>query len=115
MKIFKPIIDFLTSFFNGKHKSIGKRNIVSKRIYWTESDIKLISETAQRFAQIINESLQIANQTKNIETKMSRVNLARTKLNDLIKYTKKYPFIKIDKLCDVELNIQQFEEEIEKK
>lgn len=114
MSIFKSIIDFLTRFFDSKKKSVEQNYRASKNIYWTKSDIKLIAETAQRFVQIINESLQIANKTKNIETKRSRVNIARQKLNELKEYVKRYPFIKIEKLLEVESNIREFETEIEK-
>lgn len=113
MQIFKSIIDFLTSLFDSKQKSIPKNHAASKNIYWSKSDIKLIAGAAQRFVEIINESLQIAKQTKNIETKISRVRLARQKLNDLIEYVNKYPFIKIEKLHEVDLNIKEFEAEIE--
>ncbi len=102
------------STFIGSQKKIGEQSqAYSKSSYLTKSDVKLIAETAQRIVQIINESLQIANTTKNIETKTSRVRIARQKLIELKEYAKKYPFIKIDKLHEVESNIRTFEGEID--
>jgi hypothetical protein len=113
MGIFKSIIDFVTTFFDSRSKSVGQNQYANKSSHWTKSDINLIAGTAQRFVQIINESLQICNKTKNIETKISRVRLARQKLNELNDYVYQYPFIKIEKLFEVESNIREFEAEIE--
>lgn len=113
MGIINSIIDIFKKFFDSPKTSVEKNNTAITNSYLTESDINLIAGTAQRFVQIINESLQIANSTKNVETKKSRVWVARQKLNELKHYVKKYPFIKIDKLHEVGSNIIEFEAEIE--
>jgi hypothetical protein len=103
----------ISTLFGFQKKIVEKSFTNSKSGYFTKSDVKLIAETAQRIVQIINESLQIANTTNNNEIKISRIRTARLKLIELKGYAKNYPFIKIDKLHEVELNIRTFEEEIE--
>jgi hypothetical protein len=112
MGIINSIIDFFKKFFDSTKKSVEQNNTAITNSYLTESDINLIAGAAQRFVEIINESLQIANSTKNVETKKSRVWVARQKLNELKHHVKKYPFIKIDRLQEVESNIIKFEKEI---
>jgi len=114
MGIFKSIIDFFSTFFGSHNKTVEQSYMHGNSSYLSKSDVNITAKTAQRIVQIINESLQIANTTKNIETKISRVRLARQKLNELIQYANKFPFIKIDKLHEVELNIREFETEIAK-
>lgn len=50
-----------------------------------------IKEKSRRLAEIINESLKIAVESDNPETKVSRLSLARNKFNDLEKLDHDYP------------------------
>src|SRR4030043_717426 len=103
----------ISNLFGSQKKIAEQSHAYNKSSYLTKSDVKLIAETAKRIVQIINESLQIANTTKNNETKISRVRIARQKLNELKEYAQKYPFIIIEELLKVESNIREFEAEIE--
>ena len=76
-----------------------------QKITYSERDIETIRTQAQRITDIINESLQIANESKNIETKLSRLNVATQNLNDLKELARDYPFITITSLDEVELAI----------
>ncbi len=76
-----------------------------QKITYSERDIETIRTQAQCITDIINESLQIANESKNIETKLSRLNVATQKLNELKELARDYPFIIITSLDEVELAI----------
>ena len=103
----------MSNLFGSKKKIAEESHAYNKSSHLIKSDIKLIAETAQKIVNIINKSLQIANTTKNNKTKVSRVRLARQKLIELKEYAKKYTFIEIDKLDEIESNILTFENEIE--
>lgn len=60
-----------------KKTKIGKSKKINIYNLFTENDNNAIAKTAYRLVDIINESLVIANNTRNIETKISRVRLAR--------------------------------------
>jgi hypothetical protein len=79
----------------------------------SDDKVKLIAENLQIIVNSINNALQIVNTTDNVETKILGVNQARKHLTMLKKYLKEYPFIKIDKLNEVESNIRTFEGEIQ--
>lgn len=102
-----------STVFGSQKKIDEQRHAYGNGSNLTNSDVNLIAGTAQRIVQIINESLQIANTTKNIETKKSRVRVARQKLVELEEYAQKDQFIKIEELLKIESNIREFEAEIE--
>lgn len=70
---------------------------------------QIAASSAQRLVEIINESLQIANDSKNADTKISRLDLAKGKLDELKDLVKENPWIKIDQLSDVERTISTLE------
>lgn len=70
---------------------------------------KTTVSTAQRLVEIINESLQIANESMNADTKISRLDLAKKKLVELKTLAKKHPYFKLDQLSDVEQSIKMLE------
>lgn len=73
----------------------------------------------QRFAmgqatslmELINESLQISNNSVNPETKVSRLELARSKLDSLVLLSVQHPFIKLQRLDGVRKTIADLAEE----
>ncbi|MEQ9545551.1 MAG: tetratricopeptide repeat protein [Marinobacter sp.] len=70
---------------------------------------QITASSAQRLVEIINESLQIANDSKNADTKISRLDLAKERLDELKDLVKENPWIKIDQLSDVEQTISTLE------
>lgn len=113
MGLLQSLLVFLSNIFTPKTNSANLQRPVNRGIPLSKADIHVIEKCALRYSQIINESLQIASKTKNIKTKISRVWVARQKISELKDYVKKYPFIEIIKLAEVESNIQGLEIEIE--
>lgn len=72
-----------------------------------------IVDLSIRLAEIINESLDIANQSVNPDTKISRLDIAKDKLAELKKLEKSNSFIHIEKLQQVEASINQLESDFE--
>lgn len=70
-----------------------------------------IIATAQRLVDIINESLKIANESKNADTKVSRLDVAKKQLGELKRLSKEHPFIKLTQLPQVEQSIAALEGE----
>ncbi len=70
---------------------------------------QIAASSAQRLVEIINESIQIANDSKNADTKISRLDLAKERLEELKDLVKENPWIKIDQLSEVEQNISMLE------
>lgn len=94
-----------------KRKSKGRKRTSVNRARSAKimESRQVIIDSAQRLAEIINESLTIANESKNAATKISRLDVAKQKLVDLKKLAKEYPFIKLDQLSDVEESISNLE------
>lgn len=72
---------------------------------------QVIIDSAQRFVDVINESLKIANESKNADTKISRLDVAKSRLVDLKCLTNEYPFIELGQLSEVEQSIAEIEHE----
>ena len=70
-----------------------------------------VVDSAQRLVDVINESLQIASSSKNADTKISRLDVAKDRLAKLKKLSKDYPFINLTQLSEVELSIADLERE----
>lgn len=73
--------------------------------------VELIGAMAQRMVDVVNESMTIANGSKNIETRRSRVRVARDTLHRLLELAGDYPFIKVQRLVDVERDIGKIDAE----
>lgn len=71
-----------------------------------------VASSALRMVAVINESLQIANETKNADTKVSRVGVAERRLYELQQLAVAHPFINLTELAAVELSIAQLRLEI---
>jgi hypothetical protein len=77
----------------------------------SESQVDVVAAMAQRIVDVINESMQIANVSKNVETRRSRIGVARDRLADLQKMASDYPFLALTNLADVERSIAELERE----
>jgi hypothetical protein len=72
---------------------------------------RFTAERATSLMEIINESLQLANNSTNPSTKVSRLELARAKLDSLELIAAQHPFIKLQRLDAVRKTIAQLAEE----
>ena len=59
---------------------------------------RLAFEQAENLMHIINESLQLSNNSTNPSTKVSRLEVARSKLDSLVLLSRQHPFIKLQRL-----------------
>lgn len=80
---------------------------------YSESDIPIITASAQRLVDVINDSIRIAEKSKNIQTKLSRLNLAKEKLGALKIMIQQYPFMSLNQLGEVENQIRELELKIQ--
>jgi hypothetical protein len=78
---------------------------------FTQRDIQVIGDSAHRYVEVINESLQLANTSKNPATKISRLNVAKVKLEELKVLVAQYPFLDLTFLPEVESDIAKLEVE----
>lgn len=81
----------------------------NKKTKYSQKDIQVVSASAQRYVDVINESLAIANKSTNPETKLSRLSLAKSKLEELKELAEQYEFIHLTQLDDVSLSIKELE------
>lgn len=72
---------------------------------------RFAAEQATSLMEIINESLQLANNSTNPSTKVSRLELARAKLDSLVLIAAQHPFIKLQRLDAVRKTIALLAEE----
>lgn len=72
---------------------------------------RAIISSAQRLTDVINESLKIANESKNADTKLSRLDVAKNRLDELKRLSKEYPFVKLTRLSLVEKSIADLDQE----
>lgn len=70
-----------------------------------------IFEQASGLMKIINESLQISNNSTNPETKVSRLEVARSNLDSLVLLSSQNPFIKLQRLDGVRTSIAELSSE----
>ena len=78
---------------------------------YSSNDIDVVTSSAQRLMEVINESLTIANESSNPETKISRLNVAKNKLSEIKKLSEQYSFLTLTSLNEVESSIAQLENE----
>ena len=78
---------------------------------FNESDVEVVRLSAESMVRVVNESIQIANGSKNIETRRSRVRVALEKLDQLREVAGEYPFLKIERLEDVERDLAKIDHE----
>lgn len=68
-------------------------------------------DSAIRLVDVINESLKIANESRNADTKISRLEVAREKLAELKQLSSKHPSIQLTQLPQVEQSIEDLDTE----
>lgn len=73
---------------------------------------KVVASSVNRLVQIVNESLKLANESKNYETRISRLKFAKERLEDLKAMERKYPYVRLTNLDRVESDIQLLDNEI---
>ena len=70
-----------------------------------DPDVRSVYESCMTLAHVINESLQLANESKNAGTKVSRLRVARHKLDELKALIARFPVIRLPNLGAVEQTI----------
>lgn len=58
---------------------------------FTDDEIQTVTLMEQRLTGIINESLTLANDSKNLDTKLSRLAVAKEKLGNIKELAENYP------------------------
>lgn len=91
-------------------KLFGSRRVQPTPEY-SQRDIEVIGDSAHRHVDVINESLQLANTSKNPETKISRLRVAKEKIEELKGLVDLYPFLDLTFLPQVESDIARLEAE----
>jgi len=87
------------------------RNVFKSKLSnkYSNNDIDVIGASAQRLVDVINESLKIANDSNNPETKLSRLSVAKNKLEDVKGLAARYSFLTITSLDEIEDVIAKLE------
>jgi hypothetical protein len=75
-------------------------------------DMTLITGSASRMADIINESLKIARESKNTATRLSRLGVAKQRLAELREMARTYEFLELTSLEEIESEIARIEAEL---
>ncbi len=70
-------------------------------------------DEVQQLVRIANESLEIANSSRNLDTRRSRVALAKAKLADVKRLASQYPEMQLTSLREFEKSIEAVERETE--
>lgn len=76
---------------------------------YSSSDINVVVECATRLVAIVNESLKIASESVNPDTKLSRLEVAKQKLAELNALAATYDFLSITSLAEVEALIDSLD------
>ena len=92
-------------------KKLFKKNKTA--LEYINNDTQRIIDRGNRLVEIINESLIISNESKNLDSKMSRLRVVKDNLSCLKELTSNYSFFKITQLDELEKNIAVIEEEVE--
>lgn len=72
---------------------------------------RLVFEAGRRLVEVINESIQFATNSNDINTKISRLNVAKATLIRAKALATQYPYISLTSLPEVELTIEKLEEQ----
>ncbi len=92
-------------------KRLFKKNKTEAQ--YIDNDTQRIIDSGNRIVEIINESLIISNDSKNLDTKISRIRVVKDNLNSLKELTTNYSFFTITQLDKLEKNIVEIENDIE--
>lgn len=91
---------FFSSLFAGK----GKKESGTQSEY-----MQVIVSQGQRLVEIINESIHLANDSKNVDTKVSRLGIAKDNLKALKKLAGENSFLRLERLDQFETCIKELE------
>jgi len=72
----------------------------------------LIAESASRMADVVNQSLKIARESKNTATRLSRLGVAKQRLAELREMGRTYEFLELTSLEEIESEIARLETEL---
>jgi tetratricopeptide (TPR) repeat protein len=89
---------FLSNLFKGKLSNS-----------YSSNEIDFVTSSAQRLLEVINESLTIANNSNNPDTKTSRLEVAKNKLLEIKELSEQYSFLSLTSLAEVESSISELE------
>lgn len=89
-------------------KKATRRSLNSNAQY-----VQVTTETAERLVEVINESLHLANDSKNVDTKVSRLNVAKDKLEELKKLVNENSFLHLERLDQFEACVKELELEFD--
>lgn len=76
-----------------------------------QQQVEMIAAMAQRMVDVVNESIRIAGHSQNIETRLSRLRVARERIAQIQELAADYPFLKIERLADVERDLAKIDRE----
>ena len=82
------------------------------KVKWSKNDMSRVAESARRVAEVINESLKIAKESNNLDTKLSRL-WSRENLQIVKKLAVDYPFLTLESLQEVEQEITELKRNFE--
>ena len=83
--------------------------------HFSDSDIEIVKQSAQRLADVVNESMNLAKTSSNADTKVSRLGVAKQRLAELKKMARDYPFLELTGLEKFEAQIAATEAEFKSK
>lgn len=112
--MFKLIFSLFKVVFNVKKKPSSDVN-QEDPIVRLNSDLPVLVEQADQYKKIINESISISSNSKNIETKVTRLELAKEKLAEFKSITSIHDHITFEQLEETEETIKKLEKEYAEK
>lgn len=109
------ISKFIKSLISGaaepQQAQVQSGKTVSNEYNYSEKDKIIVQMTAESALRVFTESLDIANKSKNLATRESRLRVARENLNFLKELTNQHPFLHLENLQAVEVSINEVEAE----
>ena len=78
---------------------------------YSPAELSAATDSAISLAEVVNDSIEIAQSTNNLETKESRIRVARKRLEELKNLSKEYPAISIEELKHTEDELTTLEHE----
>lgn len=74
-------------------------------------DVDSIRKSAERMVRVANDSLAIANTSRNLATRASRANVVKVNIQRLKELSAEYPFLHLTSLADFEANVRKVEQD----
>lgn len=102
-------------FFGRVGDESGRRRGASRGVSYTQRDIGVVAQSAQRMIDIVNESLEIAKSTKNVDTRLSRTWVAAENVKRLKELARRFPFVELRKLGAIEKEIERLQLDAQRK